>query len=60
MRSRLDFGDPIEMVNAEKQRRIRRAAFLWLAAHPEHAGLDTSFDIVGIHRGRLERIADAF
>ena len=31
-------GDPLEMVTAEKQRRIRLAAEAWLAAHPGHRG----------------------
>ena len=30
-------GDPLEMVTAEKQRRLRRAAEAWLASHPECA-----------------------
>jgi putative endonuclease len=60
MRSRLDFGHPVEMVDADKQRRVRRAAFLWLAARPELSGLRVSFDIIGVHRDRLERFADAF
>ena len=54
------FGDPAEMVTAEKQRRVRRAAAAWLAAHPELAGLDLAFDVVAVHEGRLRRIADAF
>jgi putative endonuclease len=60
MRSRADFGDPVEAVDREKQRRLRRAASVWLAAHPRHAGLETSFDIIGVHAGRLERIESAF
>jgi putative endonuclease len=60
MRSRLDFGDPVEMVNAEKQRRLRRAASLWLAARPNLARLEISFDIVGVHGRRIERIPSAF
>ncbi len=60
MRSRLDFGDPVEMVNAEKQRRVRQAASVWLAAHPELAGLEITFDIIGVHGKRIERIPAAF
>jgi putative endonuclease len=60
MRSRLDFGDPVEMVNAEKERRLRRAASLWLARQPSLAGLDISFDIIGVHGRRIERIPSAF
>ena len=53
-------GDPEEMVTAEKQRRVRRAAETWLAARPELAGLDVAFDVVAAREGRLRRIADAF
>jgi putative endonuclease len=54
------FGDPDEMVSAEKQRRVRRAAATWLAAHPELRGLDVAFDVVAVREGKLRRIADAF
>ena len=39
------FGDPLEMVTPEKQRRLRRAAEAWLGARPE----------LGAARGRLRR-----
>ena len=48
------------MVTAEKQRRLRRAAEAWLAAHPECAGLEASFDVVALLNGRVERLRDAF
>jgi putative endonuclease len=54
------YGDPAEMVTLEKQRRVRRAAALWLADHPELRGLDVAFDVVAVWEGRLRRIADAF
>jgi putative endonuclease len=54
------FGDPVEMVDAEKQRRLRRAAEAWLAAHPEAAGLVVSFDVIAVQDGRLRRLAEAF
>ena len=54
------FGDPLEMVDAEKQRRLRRAAEAWLAPRPELAELDVSFDVVAVRAGRLERVAEAF
>ena len=53
-------GDPLEMVTAEKQRRLRRAAEAWLAAHPEAAALEARFDVVAVRRGRVERLANAF
>jgi putative endonuclease len=54
------FGDPLEMVDEEKQRRLRRAAGSWLAAHPEAQGLDVSFDVIAVREGRLRRLAEAF
>ena len=54
------FGDPLEMVTREKERRLRRAATAWLAAHPEHAACAVRFDVVAERSGRLERIAHAF
>ncbi len=54
------FGDPLEMVTAEKERRIRRAAAAWLARHPEHARLDVRFDVVVEREGRLEHVPAAF
>jgi putative endonuclease len=54
------FGDPLEMVDEEKQRRLRLAADSWLARHPEGDGLKVSFDVIAVREGRLERIAQAF
>ena len=54
------FGDPVDAVTPEKQRRVRRAADTWLAARPELDGLDVGFDVVAVREGRLERLADAF
>jgi putative endonuclease len=54
------FGEPAEMVDAEKQRRLRQAATAWLSAHPEHAGLPVTFDVISIQEGRLRRLAEAF
>ena len=54
------FGDPLEMVTAEKRRRIRQAAEAWLAAHPELVGLKVSFEVVAERSGHLERLKEAF
>jgi putative endonuclease len=54
------FGDPLAMVTAEKQRRIRRAAETWLALHPACAGLRVRFDVVAVRSGRLEHVPAAF
>jgi putative endonuclease len=54
------FGDPLEMVTAEKQRRVRRAAAAWLAEHPDLRGLRVAFDVVAVRGEALERVEDAF
>jgi putative endonuclease len=54
------FGDPAEMVGTEKQRRVRRAAEVWLAGRPDLEGLEVAFDVVTVREGRLRRISDAF
>jgi putative endonuclease len=54
------FGDPLEMVTPEKQRRLRRAAEAWLAARPELARLRVGFDVVAVREGRLRRVPQAF
>ena len=50
------YGDPLEMVTAEKRRRVERAATAWLAAHPETAELEIALEAVGVRGGRLERV----
>jgi putative endonuclease len=54
------YGHASEMVGPEKQRRVRRAAETWLAAHPELEHVEVRFDIVDVGRGRLTRLANAF
>jgi putative endonuclease len=51
------YGDPLEMVDEEKQRRLRRAASAWLAAHPELVDLTMSFEAVAERGGKLRRVA---
>lgn len=50
------FGDPLEMVGPEKRRRLRRAAESWLAAHPELAALEASFELMSFRAGAVERL----
>ena len=50
------YGDPLEMVDAEKLRRLRRAAETWLAGHPECRGLDCRFEVVAVRVKALERV----
>jgi putative endonuclease len=52
------FGDPLEMIGAEKRRRVRRAATAWLAARPALSGLEVAFEVVAVRGGRLSRLAD--
>jgi len=54
------YGDPLEMVTQEKQRRLRRAAEAWLAAHSEAAQVEARFDVVSFRDGRLGCLRDAF
>ena len=54
------FGDPFEMVDSIKIARIRRAAELWLALHPELDTLDVRFDVIADRAGQIEHLRDAF
>jgi putative endonuclease len=54
-RSGTAFADPLDAIGREKQRRIRRAATAWLAAHPELAGLDVVLEAAALHGRRLVR-----
>jgi len=53
-------GDPLEMITAEKGRRLRRAAETWLNARPELGGLAVGFDVIAVRDGRVQRIPQAF
>ena len=54
------FGEPAEMVDAEKQRRLRRAAEAWLLRHPDLAALEVRFDVVAITNRRVTCIKAEF
>jgi putative endonuclease len=54
------YGDPAEMVTPEKVRRLRRAAEIWLAVHPECGHCEARFDVVVVRGRALECIRDAF
>lgn len=54
------FGDPLEAVGPEKQRRLRNAAEAWLAAHPELSDLEVSFEVVAVRDRGVERVRNAF
>jgi putative endonuclease len=59
-KSGTDFGDPLEMVTAEKVRRVRRAAEAWLAFRPAYAGFAVRFDVIAVRGRRLECVKRAF
>jgi putative endonuclease len=50
------FGGPLEMISAEKARRVATAASVWLAAHPEWSRLDVAFEAVGVRGNHIERV----
>lgn len=54
------FGEPAEMVDDRKQRRVRRAAGAWLAQNNDATGLTVSFDVIAVSGRRLRRIGQAF
>jgi putative endonuclease len=54
------FGDPLEMVTAEKRRRLRRAAEAWLGPRPELGRLAVGFDVIAVRDGRVQRVPQAF
>jgi putative endonuclease len=51
------YGDPLEMVDEEKLRRLRRAAETWLARNPAFLELECRFEVVAVRPGRLERVS---
>ncbi len=55
-KSGAEFGDPLEMVDEEKVRRVHTAARAWLAAHPELADLDLVVEAAGVMGRRVERV----
>lgn len=49
------FGGALAAVDAEKRRRLRRAARIWLSRNPQRATVRIGFEVVGIEGRRLER-----
>ena len=56
MRSGAGFGDPWEAVGPEKQRRLRRAAELFLINNPALRELDVVFEVAAVRGRRIERV----
>jgi hypothetical protein len=44
------------MITPEKVRRLACAGESWLAAHPETAGLEVSYEAIGLAAGRFQRV----
>jgi putative endonuclease len=55
-RSGEGYGDPREAVGPEKERRLRRAAEIWLARNSTLLDLDITFEVVGVRGRRIERV----
>ena len=55
-KSGVGFGHPLEMIDGEKTRRVQTAAWGWLAAHPELAGLDLVVEAAGVRGRRVDRV----
>lgn len=50
------FGDPLEMIDEEKRRRVARAAEAWLARRPELHALDVRLEAVAVRPERVRRV----
>jgi putative endonuclease len=50
------FGEPLEMIDREKARRVKTATRLWLAEHPEVSELEVLIEAVGVSGSRVERV----
>ena len=50
------FGGAVGAVNAEKRRRVRRAAQVWLSRNPQAADIRVGFEVVAVDEGHLTRI----
>ena len=51
-----EFGNPLEMIDPEKVRRVHIGAREWLATHPELAGLSLTLEAAGVRGRRVERV----
>lgn len=50
------YGDPVEAVGPEKQRRLRRAAEGFLARRPELAALEAVVEVAAVRGRRIRRL----
>jgi len=49
------FGGALGAVDAEKRRRVRAAARVWLSRNPQHPSVRIGFEVVAIEGRTLER-----
>jgi putative endonuclease len=52
----VSFGEPLEMIDREKARRVKTATRIWLAEHPEASELELLIEAVGVSGRRVERV----
>ena len=50
------FGGAVGAVDAEKRRRVRRAAQVWLSRNPQPEYVRVGFEVVAVEEGRLVRL----
>ena len=50
------FGDPLEMIDEEKVRRVHTAAAGWLVSRPELVGLEVAFEAAAVRGSGVERV----
>ena len=51
-----EYGNPVEAVGPEKERRVRRAAEAWLGRRRDLVGLDVVLEVAAVRGRRVERI----
>ena len=52
------FGGAVGAVDAEKRRRVRRAAQVWLSRNPQPDYVRVGFEVVAVEEGRLRPDSD--
>ena len=52
------YGDPLDMVDREKRRRIRHAADAWLARRRWTDGLSIRFEVAAVRGREIRRVED--